>query len=724
VDTDRAEYKQHPGERQPELATIFHGAGRCSMLLGNPLEVAMSMTELDRSSINTIRFLSADAVQKANSGHPGLPMGAAAAAYVLWTRFLKHNPANPQWFDRDRFVLSAGHGSMLLYSLLHLTGYDSVPMSEIQQFRQWGSLTPGHPESHLTPGVETTTGPLGQGISNAVGMAMAEAHLAARFNRPGHPVVDHRTWVLAGDGDLMEGVASEACSLAGHLRLGKLTVVYDDNRITLAGTTSITFTEDVAKRFEAYGWHVQRVADGNDVDAVADALENAVAVKNRPSIILVHTTIGFGAPHKQNTFEAHGSPLGEEELRAAKENLGWPVEPAFLVPDDVGRHFRRAIERGGELESAWKKRMADYAQVHADAAAELERRIAGKLPPSWDAGVPQFPADAKGLATRKASQKVLQALAVHLPELAGGSADLDPSTFTAIEGAGDFQSPEASADGAQGTTGGAWGYEGRNLHFGVREHAMGAAVNGIAAHGGFVPYGATFLVFSDYMRPSVRLSSIMRLGTVWVYTHDSIGVGEDGPTHQPVEHYAALRCIPDLLFIRPCDANETAVAWRVAIENRHRPTALALTRQNVPTLDRKTLAPAEQLRRGAYVLNPKVTDPELLLLGSGSEVHLLVEAAARLAQTGVRARIVSMPCWELFEEQSPEYHEAVLPRRVTSRLAVETGVSLGWYRWVGLQGGTITLDHFGASAPGNVLLKEFGFTVDNVVARAQALLAK
>jgi transketolase len=714
----------HPRADPVIRATAFPPRATCSILFGPPPEVPMPATDLDRLSIDTIRFLSADAVQKANSGHPGLPMGAAPMAYVLWTRFMKHHPANPRWFDRDRFVLSAGHGSMLLYSLLHLTGYESVPMREIQSFRQWGSRTPGHPESHLTPGVETTTGPLGQGIANAVGMGIAEAHLAARFNRPGHSVIDHRTWVIAGDGDLMEGVASEACSLAGHLQLGKLIVLYDDNRMSLAATTSLTFTEDVARRFEGYGWHAQRVADGNDTDAVAGAIEAAVAVEERPSILLVRTTIGYGAPHKQNTFEVHGSPLGVDELRAAKENLEWPLEPPFRVPEEISKHFRTALARGREQEAEWNARMAAYAKAHPEPAAELRRRIAAELPAGWDAEIPSFPADAKGIATRKASSTVMQAIGRRLPELAGGSADLNPSTFTVLEGQGDFESPAATSEGAQGTSGGPWSYAGRNLHFGVREHAMGAAVNGLATHGGFVPYGATFLVFSDYMRPSVRLSSIMELGTVWVFTHDSVALGEDGPTHQPVEHYAALRAIPGLLFIRPCDANETAWAWRVAIENRHRPTALALTRQNLPTLDRSELAPAENLRRGAYVLNPRVENPDILLLGTGSEVQLLVAAVKTLGEKGVRARVVSMPCWELFDEQAAEYRESVLPRRVTARLAVETGVSLGWHRWVGPAGATLTLDRFGASAPGGVILQKLGFTAENVVARALAVVGR
>ena len=684
----------------------------------------MPTSALDTLSINTIRFLAADAVQKANSGHPGLPLGAAPMAYVLWTRFLRHNPANPKWFDRDRFVLSGGHGSMLLYSLLHLTGYDSMPLDEIMHFRQWGSKTPGHPESYLTTGVETTTGPLGQGISNAVGLAIAEAHLAARYNQPGHEIVNHYTYVIASDGDLMEGVASEACSLAGHLRLGKLIVLYDDNKISLAGTTSLTFSEDVSLRFGAYGWHVQRVSDGNDLDALERTLKTAQGIADQPSIILVRTILGYGAPHKQNTFEAHGSPLGPEELKAAKENLGWPVEPMFLIPGEALENFRQALERGKKWEAEWNAGLASYARSYPDRAAELQRRIAGGLPPAWPADLPAFPPDPKGLATRKASEAVMQSLAAKLPELMGGSADLNPSTFTVLKGQGDFQSKEADTHGAQGTSGGPWGYEGRNLHFGVREHGMGAVVNGMAAHGGFIPYGSTFLIFSDYMRAAVRLSAIMRLGCVWVFTHDGIGLGEDGPTHQAVEHYAALRAIPDLLFIRPCDANETAWAWRVALENRHRPTVLALTRQNVPVLDRANLAPAEGLTKGAYILNPQVQNPDIILIATGSEVQHIVAAEKILTEKGVRARLVSMPCWELFEEQSPEYCESVLPSDVTARLAVETGVSLGWHKWVGDKGATITLDRYGASAPGNVLMKQFGFTAENVVEKAMALVGR
>jgi transketolase len=681
----------------------------------------MEQSQLDQLCVNTIRFLAADAVQRANSGHPGLPMGAAAAAYVLWTRHLKHAPRSPQWFDRDRFVLSAGHGSMLLYALLHLTGYD-LSLDDVKAFRQWGSRTPGHPERHLTPGVEATTGPLGQGLGDAVGLAIAEAHLAARLNRPDHTPVDHRTWVLASDGDLMEGVAAEACSLAGHLALGKLNVLYDDNRVSLAGSTRLAFTEDVGARFASYGWHVQEVADGNDLDAVDAALHAARRTVDRPSLIAVRTTIGYGAPHKQGTFEAHGAPLGADELRAAKERLGWPVEPAFWVPPEAAARFATAAALGEAAVRDWEARLDAHARAFPTEAAELRRRMAGTLPDDWDAELPIFPPDAKGVATRKASEGVMQALAGKLPELLGGSADLNPSTLTWLKGQGDVEPPTLSPDGAQGRVGGVWGFAGRNLHFGVREHAMGAAVNGLALHGGFVPYGSTFLVFSDYMRPAVRLSALSGLGTVWVYTHDSIGVGEDGPTHQPIEHYAALRAIPDLLFIRPGDANETVWAWRVAVENRDRPTVLALTRQNVPTLDRSRFASAEGLRRGAYVLEPGGERPDLLLLATGSEVHVAVEAAALLRAKGIGARVVSMPCWRLFEEQPADYRDAVLPPGVRARLAVETGVPLGWHRWVGLEGDVVGLDRFGASAPGERVMRELGFTAAHVAARAERLV--
>lgn len=683
----------------------------------------MAQTDLDTLSINTLRFLSADAVQKANSGHPGLPMGGAAMAYVLWTRFYRHNPANPKWADRDRFVLSGGHGSMLLYALLHVTGYD-LPLEELMNFRQWGSKTPGHPESHLTPGVEATTGPLGQGISNAVGMAIAEAHLAARFNRPAHKIVDHYTYVIATDGDLMEGVASEACSLAGHLRLGKLIVLYDDNKISLAGSTSITFTEDVGRRFEAYGWHVQRVGDGNDLDALEAALKAARGESARPSIILVRTHIGYGSPHKQDTFEAHGSPLGPDELIASKKNLGWPTEPPFLIPGEALENFRQALTRGEVWEREWNEAFHRYAKEYPQLAAEFKRTMAGELPEGWDADLPTFAADAKGLATRKASEAALQALAPKLPELMGGSADLNPSTYTWLKGCGDFQSPDVPSEGSQGAVGGGWGYEGRNIAFGVREHGMGAAVNGMALHGGLIPYSATFLTFSDYMRPAVRLAAIAKLRVIFVFTHDSIGLGEDGPTHQAVEHFAALRAIPDLLFIRPADANEAVEAWRFALQYKHGPTALTFTRQNVPTLDRRIFAPAGELRKGAYVLADMGDGgPEIILMASGSEVGVIVEAGQRLAADGVNVRLVSMPCMELFERQPQEYRDSVLPPNVTARLAVEAGVPMPWHKWVGPRGGCICQATYGASAPAKVLFEKFGFTPENVVAKAQSLLA-
>ena len=682
----------------------------------------MGQPDLERLAVDTIRFLAADAVQRANSGHPGLPMGAAAMAYALWTRHLKHAPTDPI-LARPRSLRPVGRSR--IDAPLRPVASDRVrPFARRSaSLPAVGKPHPGHPENHLTPGVEATTGPLGQGISNAVGLAIAEAHLAARFNRPGHDVVDHHTWVLASDGDLMEGVASEACSLAGHLGLGKLNVLYDQNHISLSGSTSLCFTEDVGARFAAYGWHVQHVDDGNDVSAVDAALSAARAVHDKPSIILVRTIIGFGAPHKQNTYEAHGSPLGPDELRAAKEALGWPSEPAFLIPAEVEAHFRTAVARGQTAARAWRERLAAYRAAHADLAAELERRFRGDLPAGWDGDLPAFPADEKGLATRKASEQVMQRLAAALPEFVGGSADLNPSTYTWLKALGDFQPPTPEPDGVQGEIGGPWGPGGRNLHFGVREHAMGSIVNGLALHGGYIPYGSTFLVFSDYMRPAIRLSAISRLGTVWVYTHDSIGVGEDGPTHQPVEHYAALRAIPDLLFIRPGDANETAVAWQVAVARRHGPTVLALTRQNLPTLDRSRFASADGLRQGAYVLNPAVDRPDLLLLATGSELHLVVAAAALLEERGVRARIVSMPCWELFEEQPASYRDAVLPPQITARVAVEAGVSLGWHRWIGSRGDLVTLDRFGASAPAPRVFTELGFTAANVADRAARLLA-
>jgi transketolase len=679
--------------------------------------------DLDSLCINTIRFLSVDAVQKANSGHPGLPLDAAPMAYALWAHVLKHNPRNPSWFDRDRFVLSAGHGSMLLYSLLHLTGYD-LPLDEIKRFRQWGSKAPGHPERGHTPGVEVTTGPLGQGFANAVGMAIAEAQLAARYNRPGFEVVDHSTYVIASDGDLMEGVASEAASLAGHLALGKLTCLYDDNRVTLAAGTDMTFSEDRARRFEAYGWHAIAVADGNDLAAIGAALGAARAETARPSLILVRTHIGYGSPNKHDSFEAHGSPLGADEVRLTKRALGWPEDSQFLIPEAVLAHFRAALERGARGEAAWNDRMAAYARAFPAEADALRRSIAGELPPGWDADIPVFPADAKGVATRAASGKIMNAVAPRVPALTGGSADLDPSTYTALKGLGDFEAPARGTVDTQGSAGGQWSYAGRNLHFGIREHAMGAIANGMAAHGATIPFGATFLIFSDYMRPAIRLAALMGLHVVHVFTHDSIALGEDGPTHQPVEQLASLRAIPNLTVIRPGDANETAVAWRVALETRDRPVVLVLSRQNVPTLDRSRFAPADGLRRGAYVLlDAPDAKPEMILIASGSEVGLIVAAAERLQAQGIAVRCVSMPSWELFEALPKEEREAVLPPSVGARLAVEAGVPQGWERYVGAAGGVVGVERFGASAPAEVLLREYGFTVDNVCARALALRA-
>jgi transketolase len=682
------------------------------------------VSTLNQSCINSIRFLSVDAVQKANSGHPGLPLGAAPMAYVLWTQFLKHNPANPGWWDRDRFVLSAGHGSMLLYSLLYLTGY-SLPLDEIKRFRQWESRTPGHPERGLVPGVETTTGPLGQGFANAVGMAIAEAHLAARYNRTGHRIMNHYTYVLAGDGDLMEGVSHEAASLAGHLGLGKLICLYDDNRISLAAATDISFTEDRSRRFEALGWHTVRVEDGNDLESIENAIRAAQAESRRPSLILVRTHIGFGSPNKQDTFDAHGSPLGEEEVKLTKQNLGWPLEPPFYVPEEALNYFRQAIVRGKEAEEKWNARLSEYIEEFPDLATELKLLMQGGLPEDWAANLPSFPADAKGMATRAASGKVIQAIGARLPSLIGGSADLNPSTKTDIKNAGDFENPDYSPADMQGSVGGGWDYAGRNIHFGVREHAMGAIGNGMAAHGGIIPYTATFFVFSDYMRPPIRLAALMELGVMFVFTHDSIGVGEDGPTHQPVEHLAALRAIPGLVVIRPCDANETTVAWRVAIESRRQPVALILTRQDVPTLDRARYAPAEQLRRGAYVLADAPGDRlDLILVASGSEVSLAAAAQQKLAEQGIAARVVSMPSWELFDLQPQEYKDKVFPPYVRARLAVEAGVCQGWSRYVGDKGDVIGLDHFGASAPGKVLFEKLGYTVDNIVARAVSVVSR
>lgn len=666
-----------------------------------------SRADLEARAINTIRFLSADMVQKANSGHPGLPMGAATLAYVIWTRHLRFNPRNPGWHNRDRFVLSGGHGSAMLYSLLYLTGYD-VSMEDLKQFRQWGSITPGHPEYGLTPGVEVTTGPLGQGFANGVGMAIAEAHLAVEFNRTGHEIIDHFIYAIVTDGDLMEGVASEAASLAGHLRLGKLIYLYDDNRITIDGSTDLTFTEDRAARFTAYGWQVLHVPDGNDVEQIDAAIRQAKA-DPRPSLIICRTHIGFGLPTRQDTAKAHGEPPGQEELDGAKRKLGWRLEPTFYVPDDVLTFFRQAVDRGQRLEAEWQERFKAYKAAYPELAKELDRRLRGELPEGWEEALPTFSADPRGMATRAASGKVLNSLASHLPELMGGSADLAPSNNTWINGTPAFQKDTP---------------EGRNFHFGVREFGMGAIVNGMAVHGGVIPYGATFLVFSDYMRGAIRLSALSHYPSLWIFTHDSIGLGEDGPTHQPVEHLAALRAIPNLAVIRPADANETTEAWRAAIRWRNRPTALILTRQAVPILDRQGMGAAEGLQRGAYVLAELGEGkPELILMASGSEVSLILEAGMRLATEGIPVRLVSFPCWEFFAEQDADYQESVLPAGIPIRLAVEAGVAQGWERWTGNRGAIISVERFGASAPYKTLFEHYGLTVFNVVDTAKRLLS-
>ncbi len=686
---------------------------------------SLSPSELDNLCVNTLRFLAVDMVQKANSGHPGLPLGAAPMAFGLWTRFLKHHPANPNWFDRDRFVLSAGHGSALLYGLLHLTGY-ALPLEQLKQFRQWGSIAPGHPERGITPGVEVTTGPLGQGFANGVGMAMAETNLAARYNRDGFDVINHYTYGIVSDGDLMEGVAAEAASLAGHLQLGKLIYLYDDNSVTLSAGTDMSFTEDRAKRFDAYGWHTQTVDDGNDLAAIDQALAAARAETTRPSLILVRTHLGYGSPHKQDSFEAHGSPLGADEVRLTKQKLGWPEEPAFHIPEEALQQYREAETRGRQSEADWNDKFSAYEKQFPELATELKQLISGgarMLPTGWDADIPEFPADAKGIATRVAAGKVMNAIAQKLPALIGGSADLDPSTFTSLKGTGDFQPSGDDGIDKQGADSGAWNYAGRNLHFGVREHAMGSIMNGMAAHGGALPFGATFLVFSDYMRPAIRLAALMGLHVIYVYTHDSLALGEDGPTHQAVEQLASLRAIPDLVVIRPGDANETAEAWRTAVQSYGHPVALVLTRQGVPTLDRNTFAAAKGLSQGAYVLADAGEGmPELILIATGSEVGLVVSAREQLQKQGIKVRIVSMPSWELFDAQPQAYRDSVLPPAVTARLSVEAGIAQGWHRFVGDRGDILSVDKFGASAAGDVVMREYGFTVENVCKRALALL--
>ena len=686
-----------------------------------------SGSALDDLCINTIRTLSIDAVQHAASGHPGLPMGAAPMAYALWTRHLRHDPASPSWIDRDRFVLSAGHGSALLYSLLCLTGY-GLTIEDLKQFRRWGSRTPGHPERGVTPGVEVTTGPLGQGFGNAVGMAITERWLAATFNRPGHAIIDHHTYVLASDGDFMEGVTSEAASLAADLHLNRLIVLYDANQITLSGTTNITFAEDVGARFRAYGWHVQEV-DGMDVAAVDSALTAGRAERDRPSLIIARTHIGFGSPHKHDTFEAHGEPLGGEEVRLTKRSYGWPEDAQFLVPEEAAREFAKVGVRGAALRAEWQGVMDAYRAADGELAADLDRALAGELAPGWDAALPQFtPADGD-LATRDAGGRVITALAESLPNFIGGSADLDPSTRTMMKGKGDFQSAEVPQEGqtppTQGAAGGTWSYAGRNIHFGIREHAMTAILTGMAHHGGVVPFGATFLTFSDYMRPSIRLAALSGAHVIYVWTHDSIALGEDGPTHQPVEQLASLRAMPNLLVLRPADATETVEAWRVALRHPGGPVGLVLTRQKLPVLDRSVLAPAAGTARGAYVLcdaNPDAP-PELILIATGSEVSLALAAHRQLSREGVRSRVVSMPSWELFESQPAAYRDAVLPPGVRARVSIEAGSPFGWERYVGPTGAIIAVDHFGASAPGPVVMAQYGFTVERVIAVARETLA-
>ncbi len=664
--------------------------------------------ELDQLCINTIRTLSLDAVQKAESGHPGLPLGAAPLAYVLWTRFLRHNPKNPKWENRDRFLLSAGHGSMLIYSLLHLTGYD-LPLDEIKNFRQWGSRTPGHPENILTPGVEITTGPLGQGFANGVGMAMASAHLAAKFNQKDFPVIDHHIYAIVSDGDLMEGVASEAASLAGHLKLGKLIYFYDDNKVTIEGFTDLAFSEDVPKRFQAYGWHTVTVEDGNDLEAIDAAIREAQSVGTKPSLISVKTTIGFGMP-TAGTRKAHSDAPGEEAVRETKRHLGWPEDQQFFIPDEALAHFRQSATRGQKQESEWNDLVSEYQAKHSELSKLWSTTMSGELPADWERHLPAF-TDAKAMATRAASGEVINALAPHMPMLIGGSADLGPSNNTDIKGGGDF---EASSP------------EGRTIHFGVREHAMGSTLTGMSLNGGLIPFGGTFMTFSDYMRPAIRLAALSEVQAIYVFTHDSVGLGEDGPTHQPIEHLAALRAIPHLFVIRPSDSHEVREAWRTAILRRNAPTALALTRQKVALIDRTRFSSADGARKGAYVLaEAEATSggPSLILIATGSEVSLALEARETLQQEGIATRVVSMPCWELFEEQPETYRNEVLPPAITARLAIEAGVRQGWDRYVGPAGDVICLDRFGASAPGDVALKNLGFNVDNVLQRARALLS-
>jgi len=665
-------------------------------------------TSLDVLAINTIRTLSMDAVQKANSGHPGTPMALAPLGYMLWRSIVRHNPKNPHWANRDRFILSNGHASMLLYSLLHLFGY-RMTLDDIQQFRQWGSITPGHPEYGLTEGVETTTGPLGQGVANSVGMAIAERWLESRYNKGGEKLIDYRVYAICGDGDLMEGVSQEAASIAGHLKLSNLLWIYDNNHITIEGKTALAFSEDVGTRFEGYGWSVQHVSDANDLGFMERAVQKAIAETSGPSLIILDTHIAWGAPTKQDTAAAHGEPLGEEEIRLTKKFYGWPEDQHFYVPPEVYPHVRdAAVKRGADLEAEWNKKLDAYTKANADAAREFHDMLAGKLPDGWDKDIPTFPADAKGLATRESSGKVENAITKNLPWLLGGAADLAPSTKTLIGGEKDFE---------------AGSYGGRNFHFGIREHTMGSILNGMTLSG-LRPYGATFLIFTDYMKPPIRLAALMDLPVIFIYTHDSIGLGEDGPTHQPIEQLMALRATPRLHVMRPADANEVAEAWRFILQLKKEPVALVLSRQALPTIDRTKYAAASGVRKGAYILADCEGTPDVILMGTGSEVQLCIGAYEQLKAEGTKARVVSMPCWEAFERQSREYKESVLPPAVKARVAVEAGTSLGWKEYVGTDGRVVARSDFGASAPVKELWKHFGFTVENVVRVAKEAMGR
>ncbi len=663
------------------------------------------MTKLDELCVNTIRFLSIDGVQKANSGHPGMPMGAAPIGFTVWTRYLRHNPQNPKWFNRDRFVLSAGHGSMLLYSLLHLTGYD-VTLDDLKQFRQFGSRTPGHPEYGLTPGVETTTGPLGQGLGNAVGMAIAETFLAAHFNRGEFNIVDHYTYVIAGDGDMMEGVTSEASSLAGHLKLGKLIVFYDDNHITIEGKTDLAFSENVLARYAAYGWHTQHLDDGNDLDAISKAVDTAKDVTDKPSIIGVRTHIGFGSPNKQDTADAHGSPLGEKEVELTKKNLGWPLEPKFFIPDEALAVFRKAVEAGKKSEERWNEHFKEYGNKYPELSREFLAWMSGDVPPETLKDFPKFDPAAGAVATRSASGKAINAFAPRVKNFLGGAADLAPSTDTLMKDTTSFSAVDRC---------------GRNFHFGIREHGMGAILNGMAVHGGLIPFGATFLVFADYMRPPIRLAAISHFRTIYVFTHDSIGLGEDGPTHQPIEHFMALRAIPNLIFIRPADANETTEAWKFILGYKRGPVAIALTRQKIPVIDRNKYSKETGFQRGGYVLAESGI-PDAIIIATGSEVSVAMRAYEELASKGKKVRLVSMPSWEIFDMQEEKYRESVLPAGVWRRVSIEAGITKGWSRYVGDRGISIGIDRFGASAPGDVVMKEYGITSGAVVAAVERLM--